>query len=168
MFAAMRPVSLISSITPFSIALVVAFVSFLPLGASGSLLTLGPQLVLCVVFHWALRAPHLLPPVAVFVLGLAIDLFSAGPLGFWGLVYLSAYALVSWRRESLWTRGFFMTWIAFAVLAVIVTLLAWALGSVYFATLIAPEPLMISCALTIAVFPPMSMLFSWVSGPGGV
>ncbi len=26
---------------------------------------------------------------------------------------------------------------------------------------------MISCALTIALFPPMSKLFSWVSGPGG-
>lgn len=167
MFAAVRPVSLISSIMPIAIAVVVAFVSFVPLGAPDSVLTLGPQLVLCVVFHWALRAPHLMPPIAVFVLGIAIDLFSAGPLGFWGLVYLTAYALIAWRRETLQRRGFVMTWIGFAVVTGIVTMLAWALGSIYFATLIAPGPLMISCALTIAVYPPMSKLFSWVSGPGG-
>lgn len=165
MFAAVRPVSLISSIMPIVIAVVVAFVSFLPLGAPDSVLTLGPQLVLCVVFHWAVRAPHLLPPVAVFVLGLAIDLFSAGPLGFWGLVYLSAYALIAWRRKTLRARGFFMTWIGFAVVTAIVSAFAWALGSIYFSTLIAPGPLMISCGLTIAVYPPMSKLFSWVSGP---
>lgn len=165
MYAVARPASLANSTLPFGIALIVAFISFLPLGAHGSVVTLGPQLVLCVVFHWALRAPHLLPPVAVFVLGLGIDLFSAGPLGFWGLVYLVAYALIAWRRETLGSRGFFMTWLAFSVVAGIVTGVAWALGSIYFGTLIGPEPLMISCGLTIAVYPLMAVLFGWASGP---
>lgn len=164
MYVVARPVSLISGIMPFGIALIVAFISFLPLGAHGSVVTLGPQLVLCVVFHWALRAPHLLPPVAVFVLGLGIDLFSAGPLGFWGLVYLIAYALIAWRRETLASRGFVMTWLAFAIVAGIVTAFAWALGSVYFGTLIGPEALIVSCALTIAVYPLMAVLFGWASG----
>ena len=95
MIGSAKSASVFSKLLPFGIALIMLFLSFLPFGIDDSMLTLGPQFVLCVVYYWTVRAPEMLPPASVFVLGLAIDLFSAGPLGFWGLIYLSAYAIVS-------------------------------------------------------------------------
>ncbi len=164
MFDTVRPVSLIASLMPLGIAVFVVFVSFLPLGTSDNFLTLGPQFVLCVVYYWGLRAPHLLPPVAVFVLGLAIDLFSAGPLGFWGLVYLSTYALGLGLRDRLKHRGFLLQWLAFAGAAGLGAGLAWAMGSAYFAALLPPSPLAVSWAITVAAYPPLSVIFAVMSG----
>ena len=88
MIGSAKPASGFYKLVPFGVAVVVLFLSFLPVGIDDSMLTLGPQLLLCVVFYWAVRAPHMMPPASVFVLGIAIDLFSAGPLGFWALIYL--------------------------------------------------------------------------------
>ena len=166
MFETVRPVSLLAGLLPFGIALCAAFVSFLPLGAADGLLTLGPQFVLCVVYYWALRAPHLLPPLSVFVLGLAIDLFSAGPLGFWGIVFIATYALGLWLHDRVLRRGFLVHWMSFAAAGALGSLIAWGLGSIYFAAVLPPQPLMIGWAITAGAYPPLSMLFAIMSGAG--
>ncbi len=164
MIGVVRPVSLVSSLLPMAIALLFAFISFLPLGASENLLTLGPQFILCIVFFWALRAPHLLPPWAVFMLGLGIDLFSAGPLGFWGIVYLSAYALVLLLRRRILRRGFFIGWAAFAAVAAFAAALAWGLASAYFGAVLPHLPLATSAAVTVLAFPVVAPLFGLLTG----
>lgn len=163
MIRAVRPVSLISASLPFVVAVSIVIVSFLPLGTSDDLLTLGPQLVLCFVFFWAVHAPGRMPPLAIFVFGLAIDLFSAGPLGFWGLIYLSAYGLTLLVRGWLVKKGGLVLWAAFSGLAALSAALAWALGSVYFTTLIPLWPLAVAGAVTIAVFPVLSWLFTRIA-----
>ena len=155
----MRPGSLVSSLTPMAMAFILFFVSFLPFGLSDELLTLGPQLVLCVVFYWTLRAPGLLPPWSVFTLGIAFDLFSAGPLGFWGLVYLSVHAATLWARGLMRHRGFVVRWGGFLAVAAFGSVIAWALASIYFGTLLSIAPLAVSAAVTVAVYPALALMF---------
>lgn len=155
----MRPGSLISSLTPLAIAFLLFFISFLPFGLSDELLTLGPQLVLCVVFYWTLRAPERLPPWSVFALGIAFDLFSAGPLGFWALVYLCTYAVTLQARGAMRHRGFLVRWGGFLGVAAFASSIAWALASIYFGTLLSVAPLAVSAAVTVAVYPVLAVIF---------
>ena len=167
MFAAVRPVSLISSIMPIVIAVVVAFVSFLPLGAPDSVSDAGAAVgALCVCFTG--RCAHLI------FCRRSRCLYSASqsicfPLdrwvsGGWFICPPMLWCLAPRRASG--RAAFFMTWIGFAVVTAIVSASPGRSGRSIFRQLIAPGPLMISCGLTIAVYPPMSKLFSWVVRPG--
>ena len=52
-----------------------------------------PLLPVVAIHYWALRRPEVLPEWFVFLAGLLLDVFTHGPLGYWPLVYLVAYAL---------------------------------------------------------------------------
>ena len=162
MIGSAKPASGFYKLVPLAVAVVVLFLSFLPVGIDDSMLTLGPQLLLCVVFYWAVRAPHMMPPASVFLLGIAIDLFSAGPLGFWALIYLAAYAVVSVLPYKFCSGGFMRCLAGFAFIASVATVLEWAFGSLYFGVWVPIQPLAMGCLASIAVFAPMVLLFDYV------
>jgi len=162
MIGTAKPASGLYKLVPFGIAVALLFLSFLPVGIHDSMLTLGPQLLLCVVFYWAVRAPHMMPPASVFVLGIAIDLFSAGPLGFWALIYLATYALVSVIPYRFWRGGFVGCWMGFAIIAAVATALEWAFGSIFFGVLIPVKPLILGYLASAVIFAPLVLLFDFV------
>lgn len=162
MIGTAKPASGLYKLVPFGIAVALLFLSFLPVGIHDSMLTLGPQLLLCVVFYWAVRAPHMMPPASVFVLGISIDLFSASPLGFWALIYLASYALVSFIPYKFCRGGFLGCMAGFALIAAVATGLEWAFGSLYFGVLIPVRPLILGYLASVAVFAPLVLLFDFV------
>lgn len=153
-----RPFSWFSGLLPFGIALAAVFVSVLPLGAGEGWGAAGPQLVLAMVYYWAARAPRLMPPPAVFALGLAVDFVSAGPLGVWALVFVVMHAASLWLGARLEGRGFAVAWLGFGAVAAVSGALAWGLGSLYFATALAPEPLMFGAAASVAAYPAVAVV----------
>jgi len=124
--------TLAKTTAPYALALLVALASFVPSGGAGASVVAGPYLMLCIVVYWAVRAPARLPPVSVFAIGLAIDLLTAGPPGFWALLYLIAHGLglaLVWLGAD---RSSFMLCIGFAGVALSVGLVSATMASLYY------------------------------------
>jgi rod shape-determining protein MreD len=60
-----------------------------------------PIFPMAVVFAWAVIRPSVLAPGGVLVMGLFLDLFWGGPLGFWALCLTFAYGIVLAGRNMM-------------------------------------------------------------------
>jgi rod shape-determining protein MreD len=69
-----------------------------------------PVFALVPTFAWAMIRPSFLPSLALFVLGLFLDLLWGGPLGLWPLCLLVAYGAVLITRRFLSGQGFLALW----------------------------------------------------------
>ena len=149
---AARAGRIVMTVVPFAVALVLIFLSFLPIGRIfGS--SVMPALAFIAVYYWAVARPELLPPVAVFAIGLIFDLLSAGPIGLWAFVYLFVYALTVTQRFFLINAPFTVFWTGFAVVAGIAGVVAWAAASLFFGQALAVGPIFWHMGLTVALFP---------------
>lgn len=83
-----------------------------------------PILPLAVAFAWALIRPSILPPFALLLMGLFLDLFWGGPPGVWPLCLLTAYAAVLAARRLITGQDFIVVWAWYGA----ATLLALAVG----------------------------------------
>ena len=109
-----------------------------------------PVFPLALAFAWALIRPSVLPPFALLLLGLFLDVFWGGPQGLWPLCLLAAYASVLAVRRQITGHEFLVvalwyaasTAVAFGVGFVLMSMAAgqapslFALGWQYLATLI--------------------------------
>jgi len=90
-----------------------------------------PMLPVVAIHYWALRRHQALPEWSVFLAGLLLDVFTHGPLGYWPLIYLSAYTLgvveeTAGRKSQLLRLGLFAASLA------LVAALGWAIASIFF------------------------------------
>jgi rod shape-determining protein MreD len=69
-----------------------------------------PVFGLIPAFAWAIIRPSVLPPFALLLLGLFLDLLWGGPLGLWPVCLLAAYAPVLFARPFLSGLGFLSLW----------------------------------------------------------
>lgn len=123
-----------------------------PLGLPGRA-DVQASLVLCCVFFWSVFRPAAMPPAAVFLIGLLLDLLGFGPLGANAVALLGCQAAaLRWRRE-LARRGFFVTWLAVAVVGSAAAALGWALTSLLGFRLYPLPPAILQAALCIGIFP---------------
>jgi rod shape-determining protein MreD len=109
-----------------------------------------PVFPLALAFAWALIRPSVLPPFALLLLGLFLDVFWGGPQGLWPLCLLTAYASVLTVRRLITGHEFAVVWLwygaataaAFGVGFLLMSMAAGqapslvALGWQYLATLI--------------------------------
>ena len=58
-----------------------------------------PVFPLALAFAWPMIRPSILPPFALLVLGLFLDVFWGGPQGLWPLCLLASYALALFARR---------------------------------------------------------------------
>ena len=78
-----------------------------------------PVFPLIAAFAWAVIRPSILPPFALLILGLFLDVFWGGPQGLWPLCLLTAYAAVLGARRLINGQDFLVMWAWYAlVLAV--------------------------------------------------
>ena len=84
----MTPWTVAAAILPGLTAMVAALVAAMPWGLPDSAAFAWPLVALSVISFWSARQPQLMPPPLVFVLGVAIDLVTAGPIGYWALLFL--------------------------------------------------------------------------------
>lgn len=136
------------------LAVVVAAVPWALPVAAGFVL---PLQLIVFVFALSFQREYVLPTLTVFAAGLLMDVLTAGPLGYWAIIFLITHSLARFiaRRNRL--ISFTMLWIAFAATAATASMAGWALASLYFVRLIDWQPMLIGASAAVALFP----LISW-------
>jgi len=93
-FGATRPMNPIGWLgLPMALAIMATVVLATPIRVFGLALP-EPVFPLALAFAWALIRPSVLPPFALLLLGLFLDVFWGGPQGLWPLCLLASYASV--------------------------------------------------------------------------
>jgi rod shape-determining protein MreD len=69
-----------------------------------------PVFPLALAFAWALIRPSVLPPFALLLLGLFLDVFWGGPQGLWPLCLLATYASVLAVRRLITGHEYVVVW----------------------------------------------------------
>ena len=90
-----------------------------------------PFLTVLVMMVCALRYPGLLPSPVVFLSGLACDLFTRSPIGYWTLLMLVTLALCRLTVTLSEQYGRLLALFCYALMPVSITVLAHALASLY-------------------------------------
>jgi rod shape-determining protein MreD len=112
-----------------------------------------PLLLIIIVYVLTLQRRMVLPSLSVFAAGLLMDILTAGPLGYWAIIFLLTHTLAALygRRDA--TPGFGMLWLVFAATAVVTSISGWVLASLYFVRVIDWQPMLIGGAVAVALFP---------------
>lgn len=105
------------------------------------------------VFFWTLVRPGSMPPPAVFLLGLLVDLLSYAPLGVGVVILLVLHGLTLAGRRVLGRAGFLLAWLAFAILAVGAVALQWALTALLTLQILPVSPAVLAAILAIGAYP---------------
>ena len=82
-----------------------------------------PAFMLMAVYYWTILRPT--PPLAVFALGLVLDLLSDYPFGMNAMVLVAVQALTAHNRKFLLGQSFLVIWAGFALFALGAGVLQW-------------------------------------------
>jgi rod shape-determining protein MreD len=142
---------------PAATTLLAAVISVLPLQIPGYA-ALTPIFTLMATYHWTIYRPDLLPPAALFGIGLTEDLLAGSPIGVNALLLLlTRVAVLSYRRYFV-NRNFPFVWTGFTLLAVTAMLGLWGLHCILDLSLLDFRNAVIRAALTVAIFPLASFM----------
>jgi len=119
---------------------------------------LAPAFVLMAVYHWTIYRPDLLPPLALFLVGIVQDLLAGDPPGVTAFVLLLARGVVLRQRRHFVNRPFPFVWAGFTMLSGGVMLFLWALHCLLDGVLVDFRGTVFRAVLTISVFPIASFL----------
>ena len=149
-----------AALVPLLTGLAAALLDLLPLPDAAPR-SLAPFLTVCVVYFWTVYRPDLLPPLAVFVVGLALDAAGGLPLGLTALCLLIARALLMPGQRFLLRQPFPVVWAGFLLVVLAVAGAALAAGVAVLGPCV---PARARCcsrpALTFAVYPPIGWLLA--------
>ena len=81
-----------------------------------------PIFAMPAVFAWAVIRPSVLAPMGILILGLFLDLFWGGSLGFWPLCLLIAYGILLAGRNMMAGQSRVMLWIWYGMVTAIAQL----------------------------------------------
>ena len=146
---------------PGLLALICVLISLIPFGLVTHWLVF-PALTLTAIYFWAINQPSLLPPIVIFMIGLLQDFLSGGPIGLWAFVYLVAFAAVLSQRNILHAQPFPMLWAGFLMMALMVGVILWLVGSFYYSQALNVVPIMLQVVVTALVYPVMNRIFKSV------
>jgi rod shape-determining protein MreD len=141
---------------PVATTLLAAVISVLPVQIPGYA-ALTPVFTLMAVYHWTIYRPDLLPPVALFGIGLAEDLLAGSPIGVNAMLLLLARVAVLGYRRYFVNRNFPFVWSGFTLLTVFAMLGLWALHCILDLSLLDFRNVVLRAALTVAFFPLASL-----------
>jgi rod shape-determining protein MreD len=81
-----------------------------------------PIFAMPAVFAWAVIRPSVLAPLGILILGLFMDLFWGGSLGFWPLCLLIGYGILLAGRNMMAGQSRTMLWIWYGIVTAITQL----------------------------------------------
>jgi rod shape-determining protein MreD len=142
---------------PIATTLLAAVISVLPVQIPGYA-ALTPVFTLMAAYHWTIYRPDLLPPLALFGIGLTEDLLAGSPMGVNALLLLLTRIAVLGQRRYFINRNFPFVWTGFTLLTVVAMLGLWVLHCILDLSLLDFRSVVIRAALTIAFFPLASFM----------
>ena len=146
---------------PVMITFILCCIMILPFGLPVSS-AITPNLFLISVFYWSLYRARLLPLVAVFIVGLFLDVFNGDYFGLnalWGVV---TYGVIYQQRHFLMPLSFSVIWAIFAATLLVMTALGILAHFAYGGTQIDALSLLIKTILTLCLYPIFSVWFAKV------
>lgn len=143
------------SLVPFAMTVMLVLITMVPVPIPSYALIV-PMLSLISVYYWVIHRPGLLPPAAVFVIGLIQDLLSGSPLGVYPVVLLLVYGVAYSQRRFFFAKSFLIVWWGFLLISFVAVLVNWALHSLLLGTLISSPAAVFQFLVTVALYPPLS------------
>ena len=143
---------------PFLLTALGMLLAVVPLNLFGGWIP-APELGVIAAFFWAVYAPALFPPAAIFALGLVQDFASGGPIGFWATMYLAVYGFTLSQRVFFIGRSVVGVWVGFAAVSALASVATWLLASTIYNRWIPPGEIFLQAAFTVLVFPLVGPLF---------
>jgi rod shape-determining protein MreD len=117
-----------------------------------------PQLVLMVVYYWAIYRPTLVPPALCFCCGILIDMLSGAPIGTNAIILVALQWLVRDQRRFLMGQPYMTIWAVFCLVALAASLGQWSLSGLSLMRWPDIRPVLASAGVTTFLFPPVTML----------
>lgn len=149
-----------NKLVPFLTTLLLVVISIVPWHVPG-LAVVAPAFGLMAVYHWTIYRPDLLPPSAVFVAGLLLDLLNGTPyVGTSALSLLLTRSVLMSQRRFFVNRLFPVLWAGFLLTAAAVVAFEWALVSALHGAVLGARPAIFEALLTVAIFPLASYLLA--------
>jgi rod shape-determining protein MreD len=159
--SASGPARAFAAVLPFTICLSLVVLVNLPVSLTARLLP-APALALAAMYYWVLVRPDLMPPVAVFVIGLFEDLLSGGPPGLWAAGFLSAYLLTDRERDTLAGLNGIGAILGFAGSMFVAAVTAYVLLFAVYWRLAPVAPLLLESIVTVIFYPAILVSMGWV------
>jgi rod shape-determining protein MreD len=137
---------------PAVTTLILALLNVIPLGLP-ALSDVMPVITVMAVFYWSVYRPDLLPPVAVFLLGLAQDILLGNPTGLTALTLLAVHGVTLTQRQVFLGKPFFFAWLGFTVISAGGFVLMWILTCILATELLLSPAVIFQFLMTAACFP---------------
>lgn len=128
------------------------FLLGLPFHLPGQAL-LRPAYAMGCVYFWSLFRPGSMPVPLTALSGLLLDLMGLTPPGLWAVLLILLQSVTLLARRRLAPSRFLLTWAAFAGLAALASLLAWALQSGLTLNLLPAWPAGLEILVAAALYP---------------
>jgi rod shape-determining protein MreD len=144
--------------TPFGLTVLLLFVSLLPVHIPG-FVRIAPLFPLMAIYHWTIFRPDVMPPFAIFAIGLLQDLLTGVPLGVSAAVYLGVYGVVLSQRPFFLGKSFLIIWIGFALVAAAAGFASWIVVSALNLTLFNPSASFYQYLMTVSFYPLLAWAF---------
>jgi rod shape-determining protein MreD len=141
---------------PVSSTIVLMLLSQAPFGIADQAVLL-PAFTLTCVWFWSVFRPAGMPPPAVFLIGLLLDLLGYYPLGVGVLTALAVHGVAIRARRRLARQGFAAMWLMFIAVAVPSAGLGWALTTILTFRLMPPGPAVFQAVLSSALYPALAI-----------
>lgn len=136
----------------FLTTLLVLFFHLLPLDPAPSRLA-GPDVIVAMVFAWAIRRPDYVPILLIAAVMLLADLMLQRPPGLWAVLVVCAAEWLKSRERRQRETTFVLEWLTFAGTLIVITVIY---RTVLVVLILAPANLtlvMVQLMMTIAVYP---------------
>ncbi len=143
---------------PVMVTLLLVLINVIPLHIPG-LSRIVPILPLMAVYQWAVYRPNLMPPLAVFFIGLMYDILSGAPLGVNAVVFLVVYGIVAYQQRFFTGKSFLVIWMGFGIVAFGASILSWLLVSILSASIVEPRAAIFQYLLNFGFFPLLAWIF---------
>ena len=145
-------------LTPFFLTVFIIFLSAVRYDVP-SLVGVMPLLSLIAIFHWGVYKPELLPPYAVFVIGIFQDALSGVPMGVFTITYILTYNVVVAQQRFFSRKSFYVVWLGFLVVSAGATFLVWAVLSFFKGAIIDPRAVIIQYVISLGCYPIVAYIF---------
>jgi rod shape-determining protein MreD len=142
---------------PFLCAVVGVVTSNVPVSIFGAMVP-PPMFGLMPVYFWCLVRPDLMPPFAVFIIGVLQDLLGGGPPGVWTLSFIGSYAIVDRERDSFAGLAGIGAILGFAAAMLIAGATAYAIISILYWHLPPVAPIVVEIAISVVFYIPIALV----------
>src|SRR3954468_12400288 len=153
--------SLFAATVPVICGLIGVILSNLPISFSGGAIP-PPLLGFMAVYFWSLFRPDLMPPAGAFIIGLAQDLLSGAPPGFWTASFIVSYALLDRQRESFAGLAGTGAILGFAFATLVAAATTYLIAWIYFAHLPPVAPLLLQVTVSVVCYIPALPLLNGI------